>query len=398
MRVPKIFILAGEESGDHLGAAVAQALAALCPQVDWHIVGGVCMEEVTGMSSIVPLKALAHTGLGAIMRHLPSLYGHYQRICQAIQTFQPDCLVTIDAPELTLRVARKASQMLPGIKRVHCVAPSVWAWRPGRAQRLPRYVDHLLGLLPIDGAYFAHMPYDFVGHPVVQQRRILREHARLPWPQGSGWPITWQQQGEDNKRVVALLPGSRPNEIQALLPTFLQAIALWQQRSVAFLCPVIVTPSSMHSLVHSIVHQHPAGQHYGAAVPILTGTQAEKPWLWASMDCAMAASGTVTLELAWHGVPMVVGYRLGAISGWLAKKLVRTPWVSLVNILANQQIVPELLQERCTPLLWAEHMQALTDSPASVQRQKDACAQVMKQLNAGTSFGQAAAKAIIRLL
>lgn len=315
----RLFLLAAEPSGDVLGQAIISGLKQRYPLLRYCGVGGPLMESAGNFTSIIPLSELSVMGVVSIIKRLPFLVRSAHCIKKAITTTCPTALLTIDAPELSLRI----SQSIRGIPRIHTVAPSVWAWRPKRAHTLRRQTDHLLTLFPFENAYFPHVPSTWVGHPVADQ------------PPGSA-DAFWSKHGP-RQPMVCLLPGSRTSEIKRLLPVFLESAQRLKRH-----CPplrvVLVCPQSARWLMDSVPDDI-----------LIISDEKEKNNVFAAATVAIAASGTVTLELARHKTSMVVGYRISSLSWHLARRLVTLSHVCLLNILADHPFVPECLQDDCCP-------------------------------------------------
>lgn len=343
----RIFLTAGEPSGDVLGAALVTALRAKLPTAVFNGVGGPRM-EAAGLPSLFPYTDLAVMGLAEIMPRLPLLLRRISETAQAIAETKPDLVITIDSPDFSLRVSRRARRLLgpqTKVKLIHYVAPSVWAWRPGRAAKMATFLDRVLCLLPFEPAFFERVGLSarFVGHPLAAIER--------PQAQPCFDPPT-----------VCLLPGSRRGEIARHLPIFLNALtALREDR--ADLRAVLPTLPHLESLVASSVQ--------GRNITIVANPAAHADALSQS-TAALSASGTVTLEVALAGLPQVIAYRVNPLSAEIARRLIRVAHVGLPNLILGREIAPEFLQENCTadrlaaalaPLLEdVEHRRAQTEA------------------------------------
>lgn len=325
----RIFIIAGEASGDFLGAQLLQSLKKLHPDCEIAGVGGALM-EAKGFSSIFPMTDISLFGLVELIPHLFKVLKRIKQTKEALDTFKPDVLVTIDSPGFCLRIAKYAKQL--GIPVVHYVAPSVWAWRAGRAKKFAKKIriDHLLCLLPFEPPYFTchGLPATFVGHPVTE--------VELPSDAGFRESIGISREAT----LVCLLPGSRKSELRNLLKIFLKAIEkLPLNRRIE-----VVLPTLPHLLpmIEPLIKD--------ARIPIKIVTTTQQKWqAFMQSSVALAASGTVSLELAYAGVPQVIAYKVSKLSYWIVKWLITTKYVSLVNILSKEMVVPEYLQDQCNP-------------------------------------------------
>jgi len=375
-----IWMLAGEASGDILGYRLMQSLKAARPDLRFAGIGGPRMESA-GFVSLFPMRELAVMGLAEILPRLRSLSRRLDEAVADIGSKRPDLVVTIDSPGFALRLLARIRPL--GIKRVHYVAPQVWAWREKRVRKFPGLWEELLCLLPFEEAFFARhgLPVRFVGHPVLQSGADQGDGARFRAAHGIA----------ADAPVVVLMPGSRRTEAPRLLPVFGQTIALLA-RDFPSLVPVI--PSSP-AVAEVVAH---AVQRWAVKPIVLTGVD-EKHDAYAAAGAALTKSGTSTLELALARVPMAVTYRVNPISAALARRLIRVRHVAMVNLLAGREIVPELLQQDCRPeRLRAVVGRLLLDQEAA-EAQRAAFAEVMASLAAPAGLpSDAAASAVLDVL
>ena len=323
---PLVFLIAGEPSGDLLGARLMVALKKRYRgQVRFAGVGGIAMAE-QGLNSVVPIADLAVMGLFEVVPHLPRILGHIRRTLAKVRALRPAVLVTIDAPNFSLAIAKRLAG--EGIPLVHYVAPSVWAWKPGRAKRMAQYLDHLLTLLPFEPPYFERhgLATTFVGHPAIEAMGA------------GGDPAEFRRRHDIpvSAKLVCVLPGSRHGEVRRLLPVFGKALESLAERF-PDLCLVVPTVPTVRDEVAGAVKAWPF------PVTVLRGTSAKYD-AFAAADAAVAASGTVAVELAVAGVPVVIAYRMGPLTGFLAPFLVKLKYVSLPNILLDREVQPEFIQ------------------------------------------------------
>jgi lipid-A-disaccharide synthase len=375
----RIFVVAGEHSGDVLGGKLLQALQAKAGQESFTFggVGGEHM-EAAGLSSIFPLSDVAVMGPAAIIARLPTLVRRVYKAVDAALAFDPDILVIIDSPEFTHPIAKRVRQRRPDIPIVDYVSPSVWAWRPGRARKMRPYVDHLLALLPFEPEAHARLGgpvCTYVGHPLIERAAWIdgleTESLRARLELTPGLP------------VLAVLPGSRPSEVSRLMGPFGEAIRLLK-REIGPLEIIVPAVSSVRQLIEE---QLPAWPQQ----PYLIEGEDDKFRTFKLADAALAASGTVTLELGVTGTPMVVAYRVDAIAARL-RFLLKVPSVVLANLVLGENAFPELIQEECTPeKLSAALLPLLRDSPGRAQ-QLTALTKIRKRmfLPEGTPSGKAA--------
>lgn len=378
---PLIWILAGEASGDVLGARLMQALRALDPHIRFAGVGGVRM-EAEGFESLFPMRELAVMGLVEILPRVRQLSRRLNQAVDDIAAHRPDLVITIDSPGFALRLLRRIAGM--GILRVHYVAPQVWAWRQKRVRKFPGLWDELLCLLPFEEAFFGRhgLKTRFVGHPVLQSGARDGDAGRFRATHGLA----------DAARILVLMPGSRRSEVPRLLPVFGQMLALLKTRM-----PDVVPVVPVSPVVAATVEQ--AVRNWPVRPVIVTDVQ-DKHDAFAAAGAALTKSGTSTLELALAGVPMAVTYRVNPLTAFMARRLIRVPHVAMVNLLAGREIVPELLQENCAPEVLAREVQKLFENPTVAQAQKAAFATVLHGLEGpgGALPADAAARAVMDLL
>lgn len=329
----RIWIVSGEESGDQLGAKLIRALKARLgeDQLTWGGVGGHAM-AAEGLVSLFPLEDIAVMGITAVVARLPTILRRIARTADAIVAADPDLLVIIDSPDFTHRVARAVRRRAPHIPIVDYVSPSVWAWRPGRAKAMRAYVDHLLALLPFEPEAHRRLggpPTTYVGHPLIERIEEIRPRHGERTPLGEG-PVK-----------LLVLPGSRRSEVSRLMEPFGAALGLLQKRSGR---PLEVTIPAVPHLKDEIA----ARAGHWPVTPTLVHGEAAKWAAFRSAHAALAASGTVTLELGISGVPMVVAYRVSKPEE-LLKYVIEAPSIVLTNLVLGENVIPELIQWDCTP-------------------------------------------------
>ncbi|MGJ4902783.1 lipid-A-disaccharide synthase [Bradyrhizobium sp. HKCCYLS2058] len=327
----RICLVATEESGDRLGASLMKVLRQrLGDGVEFSGVGGRGMTR-EGLASLFPIEELSIVGFAAVLKQLPKILRLIRGTVDAIVAAQPDVLVIIDSPDFTQRVAKKVHARDATIPIVNYVAPTVWAWRPGRARAMRGYVDHVLGLLPFEPEAFRRLggpPCTYVGHPLIEQLATLRPNAA-------------EQQRRDGKPPVLLvLPGSRRSEVARHIAVFGETLARLRAQDVAFEAVVPTTPH-LEAAVR-------AGVANWEVAPQIVTAEAEKRAAFRSAHAALAKSGTVTLELAISGVPMVTAYRVGEVEAFILRRLIKVQSVILANLVLGDNVIPEFLQEACT--------------------------------------------------
>ena len=326
---PDIFVIAGESSGDELGAALIRAIRARTPDARIRGIGGDAMLG-QGFTSLFPMTDIAVMGFLPVIRNLRRLLARISTAAQAVIDNPPDVLVIIDSPDFTHRVARRVRAARPGIAIVNYVSPTVWAWRPGRARKMRPYVDHLLALLPFEPEAHRRLggpDCTYVGHPLIERLDLLRRPEPTP------------EAASDTPQML-ILPGSRRSEVQRLMPVFGEAAARVAKAvpGVTFVLPAV---AHLADIIRGAVAA------WDVKPQIVTG-EADKYAAMRSARAALAASGTVTLELALAGVPTVLAYKVSRIEEEIARRLIVTPFVGLPNIILERELVPEFLQDRAS--------------------------------------------------
>lgn len=374
----KIFLIATEESGDRLGASLMKVLRQrLGDAVRFEGIGGQAMAR-EGLVSLFPIERLSIMGLAAVVKQLPMILRHIGETAAAVTQASPDVLVIIDSPDFTHRVARRVRAKDPAIPIIDYVSPSVWAWRPGRARAMCAYVDHVLALLPFEPEEYRKLrgpPCSYVGHPLTEQLGSLRPGADE------------QKRREEAPPVLLVLPGSRRSEIRHHMAVFGKTLGLLQAQNVAF---ELILPTMPHLLeaVREGVESWPVQPR------IVLGEQ-DKRAAFRIARAALAKSGTVTLELALSGVPMVTAYRTGALEAWIMLRLIEVKSVILANLVVGENVVPEFLQQDCTPENLSRALRdVLEDSPLR-RRQLEAFAGIDRIMSTGDQSPSARAADIV---
>ncbi|MGF1658368.1 MAG: lipid-A-disaccharide synthase [Rubrimonas sp.] len=371
MTAPLLFLVAGEPSGDALGAALMRALVAETGgEVRFAGVGGPLM-EAEGLRSLFAQDDLAVMGLVEVLPRLPRLLRRIAQTAAACVAARPDALITIDSPSFGLRVARKVRAADPGVRTIHYVAPSVWAWRPGRARKMAAHVDHLMALLPFEPPWFTPhgMSCDFVGHPVAALSRPAPEEISALRAELGVAP---------EAPLLLALPGSRVGEVRRHAAPFGAAVAALAARRPGLRVLLPTFGAAAQAARALTADWRPA--------PILFDAQEAGARKWAAFaaaDAALAASGTVTLELAAMGAPMVSAYRINPLTALIVRHLIKVKTANLVNLLAGRDAIPEFLQERFRPEAVADALDALMDPGPARARQLAACVEAMAAVGAG---------------
>ena len=362
----RIFLIATEESGDRLGSALMKVLRQrLGDGVEFTGVGGRTMAR-EGLESLFPIEELSIVGFAAVVQQLPKILRLIRDTADAVLEAAPDALVIIDSPDFTHRVARRVRAKTSAIPVVDYVSPQLWAWRPGRARTMLGYVDHVLGLLPFEPEEYRKLggpPCSYVGHPLVEQLSSLRPNAEEQLRRDSAPP------------VLLVLPGSRRSEVRHHLDVFGATIGRLQAEGRAF---ELVLPTMPH--LEATIREGIAS--WPVKPRIVTGEN-EKRAVFRIARAALAKSGTVTLELALSGIPMVTAYRVGAVEAFILRRAIRVSSVILANLVIGRDVIPEYLQEECTSDKLAPALHdVLTDSPLRRQ-QVEAFAQLDQIMSTG---------------
>lgn len=380
----RVFLIAGEPSGDALGRSLMAGLRELVPDVRFEGVGGPLMEG-EGLRSLFPMDELSVMGLAEILPKYPALKRRLTQTIGAVLDARPDVLITIDSPDFCLRVAKGVKARVD-IRTVHYVAPTVWAWRPKRAERMAGVVDQVLALFPFEPPYMerAGVPCDFVGHPVVTEPQASEaEAASFRLARGLG-----------DAPLLLLLPGSRRGEVARLSPVMGQVLARLTAERPELRAVLPAAPSVAGAVTEAV-----AGWPVAPDVldPREAGPEefaAMKRAAFRAADVAFAASGTVSLELAAAETPMVIGYDMHPLTRWVMQRMLLTDTVTLVNLVADSRTIEEFLGRDCRPEAISAALMQVLDAPGG---QREAMRLCMERLGQGQEPpGLRAARAVLR--
>lgn len=372
-----IWLAAGEASGDLLGASLIDALRSLDPSLRFQGIGGPAM-AARGMDSLFPMEELSLMGFAEVVPRIPRLLRRMREAEEAVLAARPSLHVGIDAPGFTLRLAGRVRPK--GVRVVHYVAPQVWAWRKGRVRKIASRIDRLLCLLPFEPAFFEAAGIDarFVGHPAIERTGSAGDGAAFRMRHGIA----------PDAPLLLLLPGSRRQELHRLGPVYAETIgrlAASLPGIVPVLLPAPAIALESAALLRSLTTRK-----------LVVPQPGEREDALAAADAALCKSGTATLELALASVPMVVAYRVNALSAAIARRLVTVRFASLVNLLAEREVVPERLQERCTAPELADAVRPLLERGPEATRQREGYAALRAMLTPpGGSPSLAAARAVL---
>ncbi|HKA73148.1 MAG TPA: lipid-A-disaccharide synthase [Xanthobacteraceae bacterium] len=376
-----VFLLAGETSGDVLGAGLMRALARRHGgAASFRGVGGPRMTEA-GLASLYPAHELTSIGFVPLIARLPNLVRRFRQTVAAIVAAPPDVVILIDVPDFSLRVARAVRRRLPDVPIVKYVSPTVWVWRSGRARAMRRSIDRILAVFPFEPEVHRRLggpPCVYVGHPLLAQLGELR-------------PSPEEERGRGETPLVLALPGSRRQEIRRLGPVFGSALEQVSKQQGPF---EVVLPT-----LPQLADEITAVTAQWAIRPRIVVSEADKHAAFRRAKAALAASGTVTLELALSGIPHVAAYRISLVEGMIARMVLDVPSVILANLVLGELVVPEFLQTQCTAANLARALADVLDDTPARQRQQDAFRRLDTILGSGDAVpSERAAGAVLDLL
>lgn len=378
-----VYLIAGEPSGDMLGARLMRALKELNPDIKFAGVGGDNIEK-EGITSLFNISDLAIMGAIEVIPSIPKVLRHIKETVDDIISKKPDVVITIDSWSFSVRVHKALRKKKIKVLQMHYVAPQVWAWKKGRAKTMYKYIDHLLTLFPNEPAYFTpyHLKADFVGHPAIESSMVTADKSEF----------LAKYHIPDDKRIVLVLPGSRHNEVAHLLPTFLATVRELKAENpdLYFVLPTVKT---VEKRVREMVKEDKSDI-------LVINTQQERYAAAKGAVAAIAASGTVALELAIIDVPHLVAYRVPALTAFLARIFTNIKYINLTNILLDRPVVPELLQGDCNKDKLISIVNDLLNTHSELyQKEKAAFKDLRQVLGLGEEHpSQKAAKIIIKAI
>ncbi|MDF3920566.1 lipid-A-disaccharide synthase [Salinicola salarius] len=344
----RVYLVAGELSGDILGAGLMQALKRRHPQIAFRGIGGPRM-QAQGLESLYPLETLSVMGLVEVLKHLPGLIKVRRHLKRDALAWRPDIMVGIDAPDFNIGLERQLHDQ--GIRTAHYVSPSVWAWRQGRVKKIAKAVDGMLTFLPFEADFYAdhHVPVAYVGHPLADELPLVNDRASARQALGLALDVP----------TLAVLPGSRGNEIRFQGEIFLRTASALRDRLGALQVAIPAASPERRQELDSLLKRFP---ELAASTVVVEGRSRE---VMTASDAVLLTSGTAALETMLCHRPMVVAYRMAPATYWLARRMVKTRWISLPNLIAQETLVPELIQDAVTAdalvetlLPWFEDEQA----------------------------------------
>ncbi len=378
MTPKKIFICAGELSGDKLGAGLIHAIKKLDPHIEFFGIPG--PEMITaGCKNIYPIETLSVMGIFEVIPKLPQILSLRHQVIKNLLENPPDMYIGVDAPDFNLPIEAKLKSH--GIKTIHYVSPSVWAWRPKRVVKIKQSVDLLLCLFPFEKDFLEQhgVPTKFVGHrsadilPDLYTKEGAREELKF----------------NATDRIIAILPGSRSGEIQRMLTVFLQTARRCFEKNDQLKFVIAAVNEKIAKQIQQIIQQHPYPCEFKI---IINQTYAAIK----ASDVVLATSGTITLETFLLNKPMVVAYKMNLFSWWLVKLLVKVKFCALPNLLAKKAIVPEFLQNAATPEHLATALMKWLENPQTITTLKQEYAMILQELRANADHQ--AAQAVLQIL
>ena len=379
-RALKIGLIAGEASGDQLGFKLMRALRQRVPDCRMIGVGGGLMEQ-EGLHSLFPISDIAVMGILPVIARLPLLLRRIRETVAYFADEKPDVLVIVDSPDFTHRVARQLKKQLPDLPVINYVSPTVWAWRPGRARTMRGYITHVLALLPFEPDAYQRLdgpPCTYVGHPLVERLDELQANAR--------------EQAMRNQMPfkMLILPGSRRSEIRRLMPVFGEVLHRLSTQSAVAIEAVLPAVAHLREEIERLVAPWPVK-------PRLVAGEADKYQAFREARVALAASGTVTLELALSGVPQVVAYQVSSLEAQL-RHFITVSSIVLPNLILNDLSYPEFLQENCTAEKLTQALLPLFENSPARLAQLAACQRLHEKMHVPVPPSDKAAEIILSVL
>ena len=325
----KIFVLTGEPSGDKLASKVIAQLKNSRSDIEYLSVGGEHLKSL-GIRSLYDLKEITYLGFTNVLLNIFKIKRKLKQTVKEITKFEPDILFSVDSPDFTLRVAKEVKKINPNIKTIHFVAPQVWVWRPYRAKKIKFFLDHILLLFPFEKKYFdkENVSSTFVGHPLLENNEKSK--------------VDISQIIKDNKKIFSIFPGSRLSEINVLIPILFKFVNMMNEKYKDIFFVFHSTKEHVKKIQSLLVKER--FKNCGVIVDEKIKSEVLKSSIF-----AVAKSGTISLEICNAGIPSVIIYKINFINFLFIKMLIKVRFVNIINIAANKEIIPELLQSKCNP-------------------------------------------------
>ena len=356
--IKKIFIVTGESSGDLLGSKLICELKNSNLPIEFCGVGGQQMKDC-GFESIFPIEDLSVMGFLEVVPHIPKLLKRINQVVEKIQEFQPDILITIDAPDFCFRVLNKLKKtsQFNKIKKVHLIAPSVWAYREGRAQKIAKLYDLLLTILPFEPPYFEKygLKSVFIGHPLIDDAPDFSKKNEINFEFRKFYKIA------PDDIIILITPGSRVGEVKRIFPEFIDAINILKNTipNIKIVIPIVKkTKNIVEELSKKIAVEY-----------FLIESQDLKKKAFYSCDFALAKSGTNAIEISLYKIPLIIAYKINFLTHFILKRMVKIKYANLLNLIAKKEIIPELLQEKCNADLISKTILEIIENKDCAQKQ-----------------------------
>jgi len=361
----KIFVLTGEPSGDKLASTVISKLKQNKPDIEYLCVGGTHLNSL-GVKSIYDLKEVTYIGFTSVLLNIFKIKKKINETVDKIIEFKPDILFSVDSPDFTLRVAEKIKKINPKIKTIHFVAPQVWVWREHRVKKLKSFLDHVLLLFPFEKKYFdkENIQSTFTGHPLLENIEKSK--------------IDISQIIKDNKKIISIFPGSRQSEIDILLPILIDFIIMMNEKHKGIFY-VFHSTSEFNKLIQDKLMK--TGFKNCGSI----SNEKIKSEVLKFSTFAVAKSGTISLEICNAKVPSVIIYKMNVINFLIVKMLVKVKYANIINIAANKEIIPELLQSNCNSKNIFKNVDNYFDNNELMQNQIDKSQGIIKNFKTNKS-------------
>ena len=345
----KIFILTGEPSGDKLASKVITNLKKINPNIEYLCVGGENLKSL-GIQSLYDLKEITYLGFTNVILNILKINRKINQTVKAIIKFNPDILLTVDSPDFTLRVAEKIKKKNSKIKTIHYVAPQVWVWREGRVKKIKNFIDHILLLFKFEKPYFEKENIDcvFVGHPLLENQKPIK--------------VDMNQLIPKNKALISVFPGSRTSEINILMPILIDFIKLMSHKY-SDIIYVFHTRSEHNLLLKSFVSRS------GLTNCEVISDDKIKTYILRKSIFAVSKSGTISLEICKSEIPSIIIYKINFLNYLIIKILIKTKFVNIINIAAQKEVIPELLQDKCSANNIYKNVNEFLDKPEKMKNQ-----------------------------
>ena len=374
----KIFILTGEPSGDKLASKVIKELKKDSEEIEYLSVGGEHLKAL-GIKSVYELKEITYIGFTNVIFNIFKINSKINETVKSIIDFKPDILFTVDSPDFTLRVAKKVKKNNPSIKTIHYVAPQVWVWREGRVKKIKKFIDHILLLFKFEKTYFdkENMSNEFVGHPLLDETIESKIDINLML--------------EKNKALISIFPGSRKSEVEILMPILLEFIVLMNQNYNDFI--YIFHSTKEHSdLIKSYIKLKKIKN-----CEVISDDKIKSHTLKKSVF-AVAKSGTVSLEICKFKIPLIIIYKMNFINYIIIKSLVKIKYANIINLAANEEIIPELIQSKCNSQNIFDSVSSFVDNPSKIEDQVRKIQLILNDFKSPISSAEKASNALKKYL